>query len=84
MRCRLAATGGWLYEEQTIGKARSALCSTAFDLHLYPIGGPAQNYDDPWHFVLPVASMTPLSRGSLRLASRDPPGSSPLRPWLLD
>jgi choline dehydrogenase len=67
-----AATGGWLYEEQTIGKARSALCSTAFDLHLYPIGGPAQNHDDPWHFVLPVASMTPLSRGSLRLASRDP------------
>lgn len=67
-----AATGGWLYEEQTIAKARSSLCGAAFDLHLYPIGGPAQNPDDPWHFVLPVAAMTPLSRGSLRLASRDP------------
>jgi choline dehydrogenase len=64
--------GGWLYEEQTIAKARSSLCRGAFDLHLYPVGSPYWNSDGSWLFMIPVATMTPMSRGLLRLASRDP------------
>jgi choline dehydrogenase len=66
------ASGGWLSEEQTIAKARSSLCQSAFDLHLYPIGGPTSGNGSSWLFTLPVAQMTPRSRGSLHISSGDP------------
>ena len=34
-----AANGGILFSEQTIAKFRSKYCSTAYDLHLFPVGG---------------------------------------------
>ena len=34
-----AAKGGTLFSEQTIAKARSKYCTTAYDLHLFPVGG---------------------------------------------
>lgn len=60
-----------LREEGVIAKARSSLCREAFDLHLYPFGSP---YWRPgqWMFAVPVACMTPRSRGTVRLASMDP------------
>lgn len=64
--------GGMLYSEQSIGKLRSKYCETAFDLHLFPIGGPfpgAGGSDNAWQFVLPIANMTPLSRGSVTITS---------------
>jgi choline dehydrogenase len=64
--------GGWLYEEQTLAKARSSLCQSAFDLHLYPIGGPTSSNGSSWLFTIPVAHMTPRSRGSLHISSSDP------------
>ena len=62
----------WMPEEQTIAKARSSSCAEAFDLHLYPVGGP--DADDPtgWRWKLPVACMTPRSRGTVRLRAVDP------------
>ena len=62
----------WMPEEQTIAKARSADCTEAFDLHLYPVGGPSDDSPTGWRWKLPVACLTPRSRGSLRLASADP------------
>ena len=64
--------GGWLCEEQTIAKARSSLCQEAYDLHIYPVGGPTSGKASPWLFTIPVANMTPRSRGSLRISSSDP------------
>jgi choline dehydrogenase len=64
--------GGWLCEEQTIAKARSSLCTEAFDLHLYPVGSPYWGHGGSWTFMFPVATMTPLSRGTMRLSGRDP------------
>ncbi len=58
------AAEGFCPEEQVIAKVRSALCEEAFDLHVYPVGGPFR--DDPtrgYFFELPVALMTPRSRG---------------------
>jgi choline dehydrogenase len=66
------AGGGVLYAEQTIAKLRSRYCTAAFDLHLYPVGGRLTSATSGWEYQLPVANMTPLSRGSLRLASADP------------
>src|SRR5512138_2453839 len=34
-----AARGGTLFSEQTIAKFRSQYCTTAYDLHLFPVGG---------------------------------------------
>jgi choline dehydrogenase len=59
-------------EEQTIAKARSTACREAFDLHLYPVGGPALDAPDAWRWVLPLACMTPRSRGTLTLRGADP------------
>ncbi|MEA2532026.1 MAG: choline dehydrogenase [Thermomicrobiales bacterium] len=71
-RLRAFATDHWLPEEQTIAKARSSSCSEGFDIHLYPVGTP---YNDParrrWDFVVPVACMTPRSRGHLRISGAD-------------
>jgi choline dehydrogenase len=66
------AQGGLLREEQTIVKARSSLCETAFDLHVTPIGGPYWSGDGRWLYMMEVANVFPLSRGTLRLAGRDP------------
>jgi choline dehydrogenase len=67
-----AARGGTLFSEQTIAKFRSKYCTSAYDLHLFPVGGQFTDTADSWEFLLPVANMTPLSRGSVRLASADP------------
>lgn len=67
-----AANGGVLFSEQTIAKFRSKYCTTAYDLHLYPVGGQFMDGADSWEFLLPVANMTPLSRGSVQLTSADP------------
>jgi choline dehydrogenase len=67
-----AARGGVLFSEQTIAKFRSKYCTTAYDLHLFPVGGQFMDGADDWEFLLPVANMTPLSRGSVQLTSTDP------------
>lgn len=66
--------GGMLYSEQSIGKLRSAYCETAFDLHIFPIGGLFRSTEDgkrEWQFVLPIANMTPQSRGNVKLRSAE-------------
>jgi choline dehydrogenase len=60
----------WMPEEQSIAKLQSSYCEEGFDLHTYPIGGPAP--DGGWKWELPVACMTPLSRGEVHIASADP------------
>lgn len=67
-----AAKGGTLFSEQTIAKFRSKYCTSAYDLHLFPVGGQFMDQADSWEFLLPVANMTPLSRGSVKLTSADP------------
>lgn len=67
-----AAQGGILFSEQTIAKFRSKYCTTAYDLHLFPVGGQFTDTADQWEFLLPVANMTPLSRGSVQLTNIDP------------
>jgi choline dehydrogenase len=65
----------WMPEEQTIAKLRSPLYPTAepgFDLHLYPVGGPDSTSATGWGWRLPVACMTPKSRGAVTLRSADP------------
>ena len=66
----------WTPEEQTIAKARLAHCTDGFDLHLYPVGGPDQKLPGGWRWMLPVACMTPKSRGAVTLRTADP--TSPL------
>ena len=65
------AKGGVLFSEQTIAKFRSKYCTSAYDLHLFPVGGQFTDTADSWEFLLPVANMTPLSRGSVQLTSAD-------------
>jgi choline dehydrogenase len=67
-----AARGGILFSEQTIAKFRSKYCTSAYDLHLFPVGGQFMDGADSWEFLLPVANMIPLSRGSVELTSADP------------
>jgi choline dehydrogenase len=64
--------GGVLFSEQTIAKFRSKYCTSAYDLHLFPVGGQFTDTADSWEFLLPVANMVPLSRGQVQLTSRDP------------
>jgi choline dehydrogenase len=66
------ARGGVLFSEQTIAKFRSKYCTSAYDLHLFPVGGQFTDTADSWEFLLPVANMIPLSRGSVQLTSTDP------------
>jgi choline dehydrogenase len=66
------ARGGVLFSEQTIAKFRSQYCRSAYDLHLFPVGGQFTDTADSWEFLLPVANMVPLSRGSVQLTGRDP------------
>jgi choline dehydrogenase len=62
----------WMPEEQTIAKARSSACTEAFDIHIYPEGGPYADQRSAWSFIVPVACMTPKSRGRLTLAGKEP------------
>jgi choline dehydrogenase len=62
----------WMPEEQTIAKFRSSRCTEAFDLHLYPEGGPYADNRTRWSFIMPIACMTPRSRGRLYLTSGNP------------
>jgi choline dehydrogenase len=66
------ARDGVLFSEQTIAKFRSKYCTSVYDLHLFPIGGQFTDTADSWEFLLPVANMTPRSRGSVQLTSADP------------
>ena len=61
----------WMPEEQTIAKARSSQCAHAFDLHIYPVGGPDPATPTGWRWTIEVACMTPRSRGALSLTSAD-------------
>jgi len=70
-----------LREEGTIAKGRSSHCRGPFDLHVYPFGTPYEPFGaqpgglpgaERWTFAVPVACMTPRSRGSVRLTGRDP------------
>jgi len=74
---RMATFGAanWMPEEQTIAKLRSSAHPAGepgFDLHLYPVGGPAPGGADGWRWVFPIACMTPRARGSVRLRPGDP------------
>ena len=63
---RHQAETGWRPDEQVIAKFPSAGCRSGFDLHIYPVGG--YSPDAPkWYWILGVACLTPLSRGSVRL-----------------
>jgi choline dehydrogenase len=65
----------WMPEEQTIAKVRSSLYpagAAGFDLHMYPVGGPAPDGSAGWRWAFPIACMTPKSRGSVRLRSAEP------------
>lgn len=74
LKAQMRAFGetNWLPEEQTIAKLRSSRCTEAFDIHIYPEGSPYATNSDGWSFIMPVACMTPKSRGRLSLASIDP------------
>jgi choline dehydrogenase len=66
-------------EEQVIAKFPSDECTTGFDLHVFPIGGPRDDPDAAGRqaaFTLGAAVLRPKSRGSVRLtgpSSADPP-----------
>ena len=61
-----AASGAFAPVEGVIAKLRSHRCAAqGFDLHLYPVGGVVPGGHEFW---LPVACMTPRSRGSVRLS----------------
>ncbi len=70
--CSAWAETHWMPEEQTIAKLRSNQTTEAFDIHIYPEGGPYAENRTQWDFTIPVSCMTPRSRGSLRLRSANP------------
>jgi len=63
---RHQAETGWRPNEQVIAKFPSAGCRQGFDLHIYPVGGRVKDTSQ-WFWILGVACLTPLSRGSVRL-----------------
>ena len=63
---RHQAGTGWRPDEQVIAKFPSAGCRQGFDLHIYPVGGRSTETSQ-WFWILGVACLTPLSRGSVRL-----------------
>jgi choline dehydrogenase len=68
---------GFLPEEQTLGKALSSQASDGlFDLHVYPVCASNQTSTLHGRVLIEVACMTPQSRGSVRIVSRDP-GAAP-------
>src|SRR4051794_2546228 len=62
-----AASGAFAPIEGVIAKLRSSRCSEeGFDLHVYPVGGVVP---DGLEFWIPVACMTPRSRGRVRITA---------------
>jgi choline dehydrogenase len=74
----------WLPEEQTIAKVRTSVASEGFDLHIYPVGSPYAEQSPDWGFFVPVACMTPRSRGSLSIHDSDPTAHPILHHGYLD
>jgi choline dehydrogenase-like flavoprotein len=64
---RHQAETGWRPDEQVIAKFPSAGCRQGFDPHIYPVGGGRGQDASKWYWILGVACLTPLSRGSVRL-----------------
>jgi choline dehydrogenase len=65
---RHQARTGWRPDEQVIAKLPSAGCRQGFDLHIYAVGGGGGGRaSSNWYWMLGVACLTPLSRGSVRL-----------------
>jgi choline dehydrogenase len=62
----------WLPEEQALAKIASPFCDGPYDLHVYPWIEPDAAVPSGWRCVIPVALLTPRSRGRLRLSSADP------------
>ena len=60
------------FTEQSIAKARSTHGAEPYNLHIYPFTSVGPTEDGRWECTIPVANMTPLSRGTLRLSSREP------------
>jgi choline dehydrogenase len=67
-----AARHGFVPEEQTIVKLRSAGCAEAFDLHLAPVAAVLPESLLAGRVLIAIACMAPRSRGRLSLAGRDP------------
>jgi choline dehydrogenase len=60
-----------LADQPIVVKARSSCCDGPFDLHVFPVSlTPYEGRN--WGWVLPVACLTPRSRGAVTLASADP------------
>ena len=60
------------FTEQSIAKALSTNGTERYDLHIYPFTSVGPTDDGRWECTIPVANMTPLSRGTLRLTSDEP------------
>ncbi len=72
-----ASRTGFVPEEQTLGKAVSSLASDGlFDLHLFPVFASTQTSRLYGRVHVEVACMTPKSRGSLQITSKDPQAMS--------
>jgi choline dehydrogenase len=67
-----AAEHGFVPEEQTLVKARSAHCEEAFDLHLAPVAAVLPESLLAGRVLIAIANMAPRSRGRLTLTSTDP------------
>ena len=67
-----ASSRGFVPEEQTLAKVRSAHCQSSFDLHIAPVAAVQEHSLLAGRVLLAVACMTPRSRGRLTLASNDP------------
>jgi choline dehydrogenase len=66
------ARGGEWFVLPLIAKLRSAGCTSAYDLHLFPMCWPAADAGQGWELVMAVANLTPRARGSVRLSDLDP------------
>jgi choline dehydrogenase len=68
-----ASASGFLPEEQTLGKAISSHAKDGlFDLHLFPLCASTQTSRLHGRVEIKVACMTPQSRGTLAITSKDP------------
>jgi choline dehydrogenase len=68
----LFARTHWVPEEQILAKIASPVVHGPFDLHVYPWVEPDEAQPAGWRCVVPVALLTPKSRGRLRLRSAHP------------
>jgi choline dehydrogenase len=68
-----AITSGFLPEEQTLGKAVSDQSTDGlFDLHLFPVVWSNQTSLTHGRGTIEVSCVNPMSRGELKITSRDP------------